>query len=51
MNYKELYQEWVSNPYFDDATKEELGALRAMRRRWKTGSTWIWNLGRRACAA
>ncbi len=27
MNYKELYQEWVSNPYFDDATKEELRGI------------------------
>ena len=24
MNYKELYEEWLSNPYFDDNTKEEL---------------------------
>ena len=24
MDYKEVYEEWLSNPYFDDATKEEL---------------------------
>ena len=27
MNYKETYQEWLSNPYFDEATKEELKAI------------------------
>ena len=24
MDYKEIYEQWLSNPYFDDATKEEL---------------------------
>ena len=24
MDYKEVYEQWLSNPYFDDATKEEL---------------------------
>lgn len=24
MNYQEIYQEWLNNPYFDEATKEEL---------------------------
>ena len=27
MNYKELYNEWLSNPYFDEETKKELKAL------------------------
>lgn len=27
MNYKEAYEEWLSNPYFDENTKEELKAL------------------------
>lgn len=27
MNYKAVYEEWLSNPYFDDKTKEELKAL------------------------
>lgn len=27
MNYKETYQEWLSNPYFDEATKQELKAI------------------------
>lgn len=24
MDYREVYQQWLANPYFDDATKEEL---------------------------
>lgn len=27
MNYKETYQEWLDNPYFDEDTKEELKAI------------------------
>lgn len=27
MGYKELYQEWLENPYFDEATKAELKAI------------------------
>ena len=27
MNYKELYNEWLSNSYFDKETKEELKAI------------------------
>ncbi|MBE5939430.1 MAG: phospho-sugar mutase [Lachnospiraceae bacterium] len=27
MNYKELYNEWLANPYFDEDTKAELKAL------------------------
>ena len=27
MNYKETYQEWLSNPYFDEDTKRELKAI------------------------
>ena len=23
MNYKETYQEWLSNPYFDEDTKKD----------------------------
>lgn len=26
-DYKEIYQEWLDNPYFDEATKEELRAI------------------------
>ena len=24
MSYMEIYKEWLANPYFDEATKEEL---------------------------
>lgn len=24
MDYREIYEQWITNPYFDDATKEEL---------------------------
>ncbi len=27
MDYKAIYEEWLSNPYFDEATKEELKAI------------------------
>lgn len=27
MNYQETYQEWLNNPYFDEATKEELNNI------------------------
>jgi len=28
MDYKEMYEEWLSNPYFDDATKAELQSIK-----------------------
>ena len=28
MNYKAIYQEWLDNPYFDEATKEELRSIK-----------------------
>ncbi len=27
MDYKQIYQSWLDNPYFDDATKDELRAI------------------------
>ena len=27
MDYKAMYNEWLANPYFDEATKAELKAL------------------------
>ena len=26
-DYMKIYEEWLSNPYFDEATKEELRAI------------------------
>ena len=28
-DYRKVYEEWLSNPYFDDATKAELKAIEA----------------------
>ena len=28
MDYKEIYEQWLANPYFDEATKEELKAIK-----------------------
>ena len=42
-DYKKIYEEWLSNPYFDEETKEELRA-QIMRMRSKNVSTWIWSL-------
>ena len=28
MDYKKIYEEWLSNPYFDEATKEELRSIK-----------------------
>ena len=28
MDYKEIYEEWLSNPYFDEATKDELRSIK-----------------------
>ena len=27
MDYKEVYEQWIANPYFDGATKEELKSI------------------------
>lgn len=27
MDYKAIYEEWLSNPYFDEATKAELRVI------------------------
>ncbi|MFW5670625.1 MAG: phospho-sugar mutase, partial [Acetivibrio ethanolgignens] len=29
MDYKKMYEEWLSNPYFDEATKDELRGIAA----------------------
>lgn len=50
-DYMKIYQEWLSNPYFDEATKEELRPLRAMRMRLKSVSIWIWSSVQPDCAA
>lgn len=29
MEYKSVYESWLSNPYFDEATKKELEAIKS----------------------
>ena len=40
MEYRERYEGWLSDPYFDEATKEE---LRSMIMRLRNVFTGIWN--------
>ena len=44
-DYMKIYNEWLSNPYFDEATKEELRAIADNETRSKSVFIWIWNLG------
>jgi len=44
MDYKETYEAWLSNPYFDADTKKELRALQRMRTKSKSVFMRIWNL-------
>ena len=39
MDYKEIYESWLANPYFDEGTKAE-----QMIKRLKSVSIRIWNL-------
>ena len=46
MDYKKVYEEWLANPYFDEATKAE---LRAISEDEKSVSTQTWNLVQQGC--
>lgn len=50
-DYMTIYKEWLENPYFDEATKEELRAIEGDEMRLKSVSIWIWSLVRQDCAA
>ena len=50
-DYKSIYEEWLANPYFDEATKEELRSIKEDENEMKEGFIKIWNLARPACAA
>ena len=43
MSYREIYESWLENPYFDEETKKE---LRMMRKKSKTVFTVSWSLER-----
>ena len=36
MDYKELYELWLTNPYFDEDTRKELEAIKDEIKRLKT---------------
>ena len=42
-DYMKIYEEWLNNPYFDEATKEELRQSQEMKMRSGSAFTWIWN--------
>ena len=42
-DYMKIYQEWLSNPYFDEATKAELKAIEGDENEIKERFIWIWS--------
>lgn len=44
MDYKKVYEEWLANPYFDEATKEELRAIEETKKKSKNAFMRIWSL-------
>ena len=51
MEYRESYEEWLRNPYFDEATKEELRSIGDDDNETKERFTGNWNSGQQDCAA
>ena len=51
MGYKEMYEEWLNNPYFDDATKAELKAIEGNEKEIEDRFIWILSLVRQVFAA
>ena len=43
MDYKEVYEQWIANPYFDEATKEELKSIAEDENEINV-FIWIWSL-------
>ncbi len=44
MGYKETYEAWLANPYFDEATKDELKAIAGDDKEIKERFMQIWSL-------
>ena len=44
-DYRSIYEEWLSNPYFDEATKKNCKESKRMTMRSKSVSTRTWNSG------
>ena len=46
MSYREIYESWLENPYFDEETKRNYGHLRMMKKKSKTVFIVSWSLER-----
>ena len=44
MEYKEVYESWLANPYFDEATKQELLSIKDDENEIRNDSMQIWSL-------
>lgn len=44
MSYREAYESWLSNPYFDEDTKEELRSIANDEKEIEDRFIWILNL-------
>ena len=49
MEYREIYEQWLANPYFDEAIKEELKGISEDENEIKERFIWIWNLVPQVC--
>ena len=48
-DYMKIYQEWLSNPYFDEDTKAELRAIEGDEMRLKSVFIWTWSSEQQDC--
>lgn len=44
MGYKENYESWLNNPYFDEDTRNELKSIEGNEKEIEDRFIWIWNL-------
>ena len=44
MDYKKVYEEWLANPYFDEATRKNCEQLRETKKKSKNAFMRIWSL-------
>ncbi len=50
MDYKKVYEEWLTNPFFDEATRQELAAIKDDEKKSKSVSIRILNSEQLDCA-
>lgn len=48
-DYMKIYQEWLSNPYFDEDTKAELRAIEGDENEIKERFIWTWSSEQQDC--